>query len=121
MNVFTFIIFCIEIHISKHFAEKFVKANSVYPHQMPHSAASKLGLHCLCMSPNQARGYKTFSIINSTEHGISNAHKLKYIKKFSFFLVQISLECYFFLLINVKMPATVGILTIMSRKNFMLN
>ena len=27
----------------------------------------------------------------------------------------------FFLLINVKMPTTVGILTIMSRKNFMLN
>ena len=27
----------------------------------------------------------------------------------------------FFLLINVKMSTTVGILTIMSRKNFMLN
>ena len=27
----------------------------------------------------------------------------------------------FFLLINVKMPTTVGILTFMSRKNFMLN
>ena len=27
----------------------------------------------------------------------------------------------FFLLINVKMPTIVGILTIMSRKNFMLN
>ena len=37
-----------------------------------------------------------------------------------FFLAQISLECYF-LLRNVKMPTTVGILTIMDRKNFMLN
>ena len=41
------------------------------------------------------RGYKTFSMLNSTEHEISNAHKFKYIKKFSFFLAQISLECYF--------------------------
>ena len=32
-----------------------------------------------------------------------------------------SLECYFFLLINVKMPTIVGILTFMRRKNFMLS
>ena len=46
-------------------------------------------------SANWPRGYKTFSKLNSTEHEISNAHKFKYIKKFSFFLAQISLECYF--------------------------
>ena len=38
------------------------------------------------------RGYKTFSMLNSTEHGI-------------------------FLLINVKMPSIVGILTFMGWKN----
>ena len=42
------------------------------------------------------RGYKTFFVLNSTEHGI-------------------------FLLINVKMPSTVGILTFMSRKNSILS
>ena len=41
------------------------------------------------------RGYKTFSMLNSTEHGISNAHKFKYIKKFSIFVAQISLGRYF--------------------------
>ena len=44
----------------------------------------------------------------------------KHIKKFSFFYAQISIECYF-LLINVKMPTSVGILTFMGRKNFMLS
>ena len=28
------------------------------------------------------RGYKTFSMLNSTEHEISNAHKFKYISFF---------------------------------------
>ena len=37
--------------------------------------------------------------------------------KFSFMQSQISLECYFFLLINVRMPTTiVGILIFMARK-----
>ena len=44
----------------------------------------------------------------------------KKIKKFSIFQPQISLEC-FFLLINVEMPNTVGILTFKSQKNFMLS
>ena len=42
------------------------------------------------------RGYKTFSMLNSVEHEI-------------------------FLLINVKMPTVVGILTSMSRKNSILS
>ena len=36
-------------------------------------------------------------------------------------MAQISLECYFFPLINVKMPTIIGIFTFMSRKNFMLS
>ena len=31
------------------------------------------------------QGYKTFFMLNSAEHEISNAHKYKYIKKISFF------------------------------------
>ena len=67
------------------------------------------------------RGYKTFFMLNSAEHEILIAHKYENIKKFSIFQAEISLECYFFLLINVKMSTTVGILTFMSRKNFMLS
>ena len=43
----------------------------------------------------RARGYKTFFMLHSAEREILNAHKYKYIKKFSFFQAQISLECYF--------------------------
>ena len=64
--------------------------------------------------------YKTFFMLNSAEH-----ENLKFnynnIKKCSIFQAQKSLECYFFLLINVEMPPTVGILTFMSGKNFMLS
>ena len=63
----------------------------------------------------RARGYKTFFVLNSVEHEISNAHKYKNIKKFSFCQAQISGECYF------SCSTIVGILTFMSRKNFMLN
>ena len=41
------------------------------------------------------RGYKTFFVLNSVEHEISNAHKYKNIKKFGLFKAQLSLECYF--------------------------
>ena len=34
------------------FHKKFLQANSDDPDQMPHSAASELGLHCLHMSLN---------------------------------------------------------------------
>ena len=43
----------------------------------------------------RARGYKTFFVLNSAEHGILSAHKSKNIKKISIFQAQISLECYF--------------------------
>ena len=38
-----------------------------------------------------------------------------------FFQAQTSLKCYFFMLTHVKMPTTVGILTFVRRKKFMLN
>ena len=44
---------------------------------------------------SRPRGYKTFFMLNSTEHERSNAHKYKNIKKFCIFQAQISLECYF--------------------------
>ena len=60
-------------------------------------------------------------MLNSIEHEILNAHKYKNIKKFGFFLGSDKLRMLFFPLINVKMPTIVGILTFMSRKNFMLS
>ena len=60
-------------------------------------------------------------MLNSTEHEISSAHKkLKYrqIKKF----LALSLSDFLFtMLINVKMPTIVGILTFISRINFILS
>ena len=67
------------------------------------------------------RGYKTCFTLNSVEPEILNTHKYKDNKKFGFFKAQIRLECYFSPLINVKMQIIVGILTFMSRKNFMLS
>ena len=69
----------------------------------------------------RARGYKTFLLFNSAEHEILNAHKHKNINKFSFFSGSDKPRVLFFLLINVKMPIIIGILTFMSRKNFMLS
>ena len=66
------------------------------------------------------RLYKKF-LLNSAVHEISKAHKYKTIKTVSNFQAQTSLECYFFLLTDVKLPTTVGILTFMSRKTFMLS
>ena len=57
-------------------------------------------------------------MLNSAEHEILNTHKCKHIKKFSCFSDSDKLRMLFFL--NVKMTTIVGILTLMSRKNFML-
>ena len=59
-------------------------------------------------------------MLSSDDHEISNAHKYKNIKKF-IFLGSDKPRMLFFLLIIIKMPTVVGILIIMSRKNFMLN
>ena len=44
---------------------------------------------------SRARGYKTFFMLNSNEHAVSDAHEYKNIKKLSIFQAQIILECYF--------------------------
>ena len=41
------------------------------------------------------QGYKKNFMLNSAEHEISNADKSENIKKFRFFLAQISFECCF--------------------------
>ena len=69
----------------------------------------------------KAPGYKTFSMLDSAQYGILNAHKFKNIKKLSFFSGSNKPRMLFFSLINVKMPTIVGILTFMSWKNFMLS
>ena len=51
----------------------------------------------------------------------SNAHKYKNIKNLQLSSDSNKPIMLFSLLINVKMPTIVGILTFMSRKNFMLN
>ena len=63
----------------------------------------------------------TFFMLNSTEHEISTAHKSKMLKKVDFFIAFNLSDMLFILLINVKMPTIVGILTFMSRINFMLS
>ena len=65
---------------------------------------------------NWARGYKAFSMLNSAEYEILNAHKYKISRNSAFFSGSDKRRMLFFPLINVKMPTTVGILTFMSRK-----
>ena len=61
-------------------------------------------------------------MLNSIEHEFFlNAYKYKNDKKFGFFLGSDKSRMLFFPLMNVKMPTIVGILTFMSRKNFMLS
>ena len=61
--------------------------------------------------------YKPFFMLNSAEHEILMLIRIKNIKKYRFFSGSDKLGMLFFLLINVKMPTVVGILTFMSRKN----
>ena len=64
---------------------------------------------------------KLFFILNSVEHEILNAHKYKKYQAIRLFLGPDKPRMLFFPLTNVKMPTIVGILTFMSRKNFMLS
>ena len=68
-----------------------------------------------------ARGYKTCFMLNSVEHEILNAHKYKKYQEIQLFLDSDKPRMLFFLLINVKMPTIIGILTFMDRKKFILN
>ena len=59
------------------------------------------------------RGYKKNFMLNVAEHENSNAHhQIQYLDK---------PRMLFFLLIHIKMPTIVGILTFMRRKNFMFS
>ena len=58
-------------------------------------------------------------MLNSTEHEIPIAHKAKMLNS-RLFLLSSSHFFVFIMLINVKMPTIVGILTFISMINFML-
>ena len=60
-------------------------------------------------------------MLNSVEHEILNADKYKKNQENQQFSGSGKPRMLFFPLINVKMPTIVGILTFMSRKNFMLS
>ena len=60
-------------------------------------------------------------MLSLAEHEILNAHKYKKYQEIQHFSGLDKLRILFFQLINVKMPTVVGILTFMSRKNFMLS
>ena len=60
-------------------------------------------------------------MLNLTEHEILTAQKkLKYRQMKKFLALSLS-DIVFIILINVKMPTVVGILTFMSRINFVVN
>ena len=67
------------------------------------------------------RGYKTFFELSSAEHEILNAHKYIKYQEIQLYAGSDKPRVLFFLLINVKMPTNVGILTVMSRKNSVLS
>ena len=68
------------------------------------------------------RGFKTFSMLNSAEHKILNAPNCKKkIQEIQLFSGSDNPRMLFFQLINIKMPTTVGILTLMCRKNCMIS
>ena len=69
----------------------------------------------------RARGYKTFFMLISVEHEILNAHEYENFQEIQLFSDSDKPRMLSFLLINVKMPTIVGILTFMSRKNSMLS
>ena len=50
-----------------HFAEKFLQTNSVDPEQMPHSAASELGLHCFHVPPKEVSSLKRVTSASTLE------------------------------------------------------
>ena len=64
---------------------------------------------------------KAFFMLNSTENDFQMLLKTKVLKNKDFFLDLILSDVVFILVIYVKMPTVVGILTFMSNINFMLN
>ena len=72
-------------------------------------------------SADEVRGYKQIFMLNSTEHEILNLISIKISRNLAFLSGSYKPRMLFFRLINVKMPTIVGILTFMSRKNFILS
>ena len=64
-----------------------------------------------------ARGCKFYFILNSTEHEISTAHKTKMLKK-TFLAFKLS-DVVLIMLVNVKIPTIIVILTLIS--NYLLS
>ena len=60
-------------------------------------------------------------MLNSNEHEISTAHKILKYRQMKKFLALSPSNVVFIMLLNVKMPTVVGILTFMSRINFLLS
>ena len=60
-------------------------------------------------------------MFNETEHEILTIHKTEIVKNIDFFPALTHVNVVFILLINVKMPTIVGILTFISRIIFMLS
>ena len=60
-------------------------------------------------------------MLNSDENEICSAYKNLNNNNLNFFSCKAELSMNLFLLINIKMPTTVGTLIFISRKNFMLN
>ena len=60
-------------------------------------------------------------MLNSAEHKILDAHKYKKYQEIQLFSGSDKFKILYFLLIKVKMPTIVGILTFLSRKNLMLS
>ena len=69
---------------------------------------------------NQARGYKSFSYSTQLSTKFQLLIKTKILKIKTFLAFKLS-GVVFIMLINVKMPTIVGILTLMSRINFVLS
>ena len=61
-----------------------------------------------------------FFMLNLTEHKNSTAHKTNILTNKEVFASSLS-DVVFIMLINVKMPTIVGILTFMSRINFVFS
>ena len=67
------------------------------------------------------RRFKAFFMLNSTENEIVTAHKTHNAANYRFILTFKLSDNVFIMLINVKMSTIVGILTFMSRINFVLS
>ena len=86
------------------------KGNTVFMHQ-----------HALEISTLGPEVIKLFSCSTQLSMKFFNAHKYKKYQAIQLFSDSDKPRMLFSVLINVKMPTIVGILTFMGRKNFMLN